>query len=49
MPPVTTAVLGAFGVPPAATIVAALLALATALGLVQARNASPRPAAVTAK
>jgi DHA1 family tetracycline resistance protein-like MFS transporter len=49
MPPVTTAVLGAFGVPPAATIVAALLALATALGLVQARNAAPRPAAVTAK
>lgn len=37
MPPVTTAVLGAYGVAPAAAIVAGLVGLAAAIGIVQAR------------
>ncbi len=40
MPPIVTGVFGAFGVPPADAIVAGLVALALALGLVQARAAT---------
>jgi DHA1 family tetracycline resistance protein-like MFS transporter len=39
MPPVVTAVLGAFGVAPAAAIMISLVALALAMGVVQARRA----------
>jgi hypothetical protein len=43
MPPIVTAVLGAFGVTPAAAIVAALVAIATMMGIMQARGAmAPR-------
>jgi MFS transporter, DHA1 family, tetracycline resistance protein len=43
MPPIVTAVLGAFGVAPAAAIVAALVGIATVMGIVQARGAmAPR-------
>jgi DHA1 family tetracycline resistance protein-like MFS transporter len=47
MPPLTTAVLGTFGVTPADAIVVGLLALALAIGLLQARGARlpvPTPA-----
>ncbi len=43
MPPVTTAVLGAFGVGPAVTIVATLVGVATLMGITQARCATPTP------
>jgi MFS transporter, DHA1 family, tetracycline resistance protein len=42
MPPVVTAVLGAYGVPPAAAIMIALVAVAFVMGLAQARAAGPR-------
>ncbi|GAC1582246.1 MAG: tetracycline resistance MFS efflux pump [Candidatus Elarobacter sp.] len=45
MPPIVTGVLGAFGVVPAAAIIAGLVAAALALGIVQARRA---PGAVSA-
>jgi MFS transporter, DHA1 family, tetracycline resistance protein len=41
MPPVVTAVLGAYGVPPAAAIMIALVAVAFVMGLAQARAAGP--------
>ncbi len=47
MPPVVTGVLGAFGVAPAAAIITALVALATVLGIVQARNGHLATAAVS--
>ncbi|HYZ16586.1 MAG TPA: MFS transporter [Candidatus Acidoferrum sp.] len=46
MPPVVTAVLGAFGVAPAVAIVTVLVAIATAMGVLQARGAIPPGAAV---
>ncbi|MEA2663151.1 MAG: transporter, family, tetracycline resistance protein [Candidatus Eremiobacteraeota bacterium] len=46
MPPVVTGVLGAFGVGPAAAIVAALVGGATVLGVVQTRNGSILPSSV---
>ncbi|HEX3463095.1 MAG TPA: MFS transporter [Candidatus Elarobacter sp.] len=42
MPPVTTGVLGAFGVAPATAVLLALTATAFVMGLVQARRAGPR-------
>jgi MFS transporter, DHA1 family, tetracycline resistance protein len=49
MPPVTTGVLGAFGVPPAAAVMFGLAATAFVMGLVQARRAGrPRPLAAGA-
>jgi MFS transporter, DHA1 family, tetracycline resistance protein len=48
MPPVVTAVLGAYGVPPAAAIMIALVAVAFVMGLAQARAAGPRPLAAGA-
>lgn len=45
MPPVTTGVLGVYGVAPATGIVAALVGIALAMGLIQARGVAPRPAA----
>ena len=47
MPPIVTAVLGAFGVVPAAAIMISLVALALVMGVVQARRARP-PARVAA-
>jgi MFS transporter, DHA1 family, tetracycline resistance protein len=47
MPPVTTGILGAFGVPPLAALLFGLAAAALVLGLVQARRA--RPEAVPAR
>ena len=44
MPPVTTAVLGAYGVAPTTAIVVALLATALAMGVLQARRAALRQA-----
>jgi DHA1 family tetracycline resistance protein-like MFS transporter len=48
MPPITTGVLGAFGVPPVAAIMTGLVVAAFAIGLVQARRAGPRRAAAAA-
>jgi MFS family permease len=49
MPPVTTGVLGRFGVPPAAAVLFGLAATAFVMGLVQARRAGrPRPLAAGA-
>lgn len=45
MPPIVTAVLGAFGVTPASAIIAALVAIATVMGLMQARGARQAPKA----
>jgi len=41
MPPITTGVLGAFGVPPVAAIMTALVVTAFIIGLAQARRAGP--------
>ncbi len=49
MPPIVTWVLGAFGVPPAAGIIAALVALALVFGLLQARGVARAPAAAAAE
>jgi MFS family permease len=48
MPPITTGVLGAFGVPPVAAIMTTLVVAAFVLGLAQARRAGPRTAAAAA-
>jgi MFS family permease len=48
MPPITTGVLGAFGVPPVAAIMTTLVVAAFVLGLVQTRRAGPRTAAAAA-
>jgi DHA1 family tetracycline resistance protein-like MFS transporter len=42
MPPVTTGILGAYGVPPVAAVLLGLAAAAFVMGLVQARRAGPR-------
>jgi hypothetical protein len=39
MPPIVTGVLGAFGVAPAAAIIAGLVTVALALGVIQTRRA----------
>jgi MFS family permease len=44
MPPIVTGVLGAYGVTPASAIIVALLAVATVMGVVQARHSAPKPA-----
>jgi DHA1 family tetracycline resistance protein-like MFS transporter len=41
MPPIVTGVLGAFGVAPAAAIIAGLVTVALALGIIQTRRAGP--------
>ncbi len=48
MPPITTGVLGAFGVPPVAAIMTTLVVAAFVLGVAQARRAGPRAAAAAA-
>jgi multidrug resistance protein len=48
MPPITTGVLGAFGVPPVAAIMTTLVVAAFILGLAQARRAGPRSTAAAA-
>jgi DHA1 family tetracycline resistance protein-like MFS transporter len=48
MPPIVTGVLGAFGVAPAAAIIAGLVAVALALGIVQTRRAGPQPGSLAA-
>jgi MFS transporter, DHA1 family, tetracycline resistance protein len=48
MPPIVTGVLGAFGVAPAASIIAALVAAALVMGLIQARRTPAAPIAATA-
>jgi len=48
MPPVVTGVLGAFGVTPAAAIIAALVGTALVMGLIQARRTPAGPLAATA-
>ncbi len=42
MPPITTGILGAYGVPPVAAVLLGLAAAAFVMGLVQARRAGPR-------
>ena len=44
MPPITTGVLGAFGVNPAAAIMIGLVSAALVMGVLQARRAAGRPA-----
>jgi MFS family permease len=48
MPPIVTGVLGAFGVAPAAAIIAGLVAVALALGIVQTRRAGRQPGSLAA-
>jgi DHA1 family tetracycline resistance protein-like MFS transporter len=48
MPPITTGVLGAFGVPPVAAIMTSLVVVAFVIGVVQARQAGPAAAAAAA-
>ncbi len=48
MPPITTGVLGAYGVKPAAAIMIGLVSAALVMGVVQARRAGPRPAPAAA-
>jgi DHA1 family tetracycline resistance protein-like MFS transporter len=49
MPPIVTGVLGAFGVAPAASIIAALVAVALVMGVVQTRQAGGQGRALAAK
>lgn len=49
MPPIVTGVLGAFGVAPAASIIAALVAVALVMGVVQTRQSGAQGGALAAK